>query len=117
MSLTIEQVAALSASTDARLASTATKRQPKKAVKKIKNLRSGHPDQVYNAVSGRPIKMLGRVAVENKLRRALKSLTSAYESGLRLSRMLDLADLEALPATHPLVERAAEALRMWEAAQ
>lgn len=110
--MTPEQLSATIAAQDARLAATRTRRisAPKKRIA----LRSGHPDQVYDLVSGRPVKMLGREAVEKRLRRALKALGPEPETGLTLSRALDLAELASVPESHPLVERCADALGLWE---
>lgn len=114
--ITPEGLAALTAANDRRLAAKAPAPSRIRLRKTPTVLRTGLPSEVYSAVTGRPVKMPNRVSIEKRLRTALKRLDSElYESGLELSRALDVAELGDVPDTHPLVERCVDALAEWEA--
>jgi hypothetical protein len=114
--ITLEGLAALSAATDRRLAATANPASRIRPRSRTKTAATRLPHTVYDAVSGRPVKMPNRESCEKALREALKRLDSElYASGLGLSRALDTAELGGVPDTHPLVEVCVERLAEWEA--
>jgi len=102
---------------DRRLAKTPSRASQKRLPKRSKPVHTGGGEGVYDAVTGKAEKMPGRAAVEKRLRAALKRLGATHETGLALSRALDVAELADVPTRHPLVERCATALASWEGAQ